>query len=356
MTNKFDTFVNQFGAKTIDEMLLSRLEKLTGHKPHRFLRRGLFYAHRELDELLDLYEKGEQFYLYTGRGPSSTALHIGHIIPFEFTAYLQKIFNAPVVIQITDDEKYLTRNLELEQVQSFADSNIRDIKKAGFDLSKTFIFKNTEYIQHMYKNICKIQKNLKFVDIAKSFGFTDKDHKIINPSMNIGQISFPPIQMAPCFSSSFPKILKPKMRCLIPCAIDQDPYFRLVRDVATKMGEHKPYLIYAKYIPSLKGSSVDDKMSSSIKESAIYLTDDYTSIKKKINSSFSGGGATKKEHIERGAILEVDVAYQYLKTFLEDDDEFNDITIKYRKGEMFTGYVKKRAIQVLNEALSKYRA
>jgi hypothetical protein len=36
-------------------------------------------------EVLDGYEKGEKFYLYTGRGPSSEALHLGHLIPFMFT-------------------------------------------------------------------------------------------------------------------------------------------------------------------------------------------------------------------------------------------------------------------------------
>ena len=40
---------------------------------------------RDLNEILNLYERGEKFYLYTGRGPSSEALHLGHLIPFMFT-------------------------------------------------------------------------------------------------------------------------------------------------------------------------------------------------------------------------------------------------------------------------------
>ena len=43
----------------------------------------------DLDTLLDKVEAGEKFFLYTGRGPSSSALHMGHMVPFEFTAYLQ---------------------------------------------------------------------------------------------------------------------------------------------------------------------------------------------------------------------------------------------------------------------------
>ncbi|GER39632.1 nucleotidylyl transferase superfamily protein [Striga asiatica] len=36
-------------------------------------------------DVLDAYERGEKFYLYTGRGPSSEALHLGHLVPFMFT-------------------------------------------------------------------------------------------------------------------------------------------------------------------------------------------------------------------------------------------------------------------------------
>jgi len=39
-------------------------------------------------------------------GPSSEAMHLGHLLPFIFTKYLQDAFNVPLVIQITDDEKY----------------------------------------------------------------------------------------------------------------------------------------------------------------------------------------------------------------------------------------------------------
>ena len=40
---------------------------------------------------------------------------------------------------------------------------------------------------------------------------------------NIGQMSFPATQAAPCFPTSFPHMFgtRKKIRCLIPCAIDQ---------------------------------------------------------------------------------------------------------------------------------------
>lgn len=48
----------------------------------------------ELDRILDLYEKGKPFFLYTGRGPSSDSLHLGHMLPFVFTASVVCYWNA----------------------------------------------------------------------------------------------------------------------------------------------------------------------------------------------------------------------------------------------------------------------
>ena len=75
----------KFGATVISSELLERFEKVTGKRPHKWLRRKIVFSHRDLEKILDLHEKGESFFLYTGRGPSSGSLHVGHATPFEFT-------------------------------------------------------------------------------------------------------------------------------------------------------------------------------------------------------------------------------------------------------------------------------
>lgn len=75
----------KFGATVISPELLERFEKVTGKRPHKWLRRKIVFSHRDLEKILDLHEKGESFFLYTGRGPSSGSLHVGHATPFEFT-------------------------------------------------------------------------------------------------------------------------------------------------------------------------------------------------------------------------------------------------------------------------------
>lgn len=76
-----------------------------------------------------------------GRGPSSEALHIGHLVPFMFTKYLQDAFDVPLVIQLSDDEKFLFKDdLTLDEVKRLSYENGKDIIACGFNPDKTFIF------------------------------------------------------------------------------------------------------------------------------------------------------------------------------------------------------------------------
>uniref|UniRef100_A0A8D0S7I8 Tryptophan--tRNA ligase, cytoplasmic n=1 Tax=Sus scrofa TaxID=9823 RepID=A0A8D0S7I8_PIG len=214
----YDKLIVRFGSSKIDKELIDRIERATGQRPHRFLRRGIFFSHRDMNQVLDAYENKKPFYLYTGRGPSSEAMHVGHLIPFIFTKWLQDVFNVPLVIQMTDDEKYLWKELTLEQAHGYAVENAKDIIACGFDVNKTFIFSDLDYMgmsPGFYKNVVKIQKHVTFNQVKGIFGFTDSDC--------IGKISFPAIQAAPSFSSSFPQIFRDRtdIQCLIPCAIDQ---------------------------------------------------------------------------------------------------------------------------------------
>ncbi len=63
-----------------------------------------------------------------------------------FFRWLQDTFDVPLVIQLTDDEKFLWKDLALDEARRLAVENARDIIACGFDLDKTFIFNDTEYI------------------------------------------------------------------------------------------------------------------------------------------------------------------------------------------------------------------
>lgn len=344
----YDRLIHEFGTTPISQDLIDRVERLTGKPAHPFLKRGLFFSHRSLEEILDAYEKGEKFYLYTGRGPSSEALHLGHMIPFVFTKYLQEAFDVPLVIQLTDDEKFLFKDLTLEECTRLGVENAKDIIALGFDPQKTFIFLDTEYMQFLYPTVCKIEKTLTANQVRAIFGFNNSD--------NVGKYMYPAVQAAPSFSSVFPHIFgeRSNVACLIPCAIDQDPFFRMTRDIAPKLGLKKPAVIHSKFFPALKG--LYTKMSASLENSAIFMTDTPTQIKNKINRhAFSGGCNTAEEHRKYGADLRVDIPYQYLRVFDEDDAHVEKLAQEYGSGRMLTGEFKKEVIQVLTQFVVKHQ-
>ena len=144
-----------------------------------------------------------------------------------------------------------------------------------------------------------------------------------------------------------------KIPCLIPCAIDQDPYFRQCRDNAEKMKYVKPALIHSVFLPSLRGA--ETKMSASDADSSIYLSDTDKQIKRKIGISFSGGQETREMHRELGGRTEVDIPYQYLRFFLEDDAELERIRLAYEKGEMETSEIKAICTKELTVYVSVFR-
>ena len=111
-----------------------------------------------------------------------------------------------------------------------------------------------------------------------AFGLTD--------SSNVGQHFFTSVQSVPAF---LPSVLKGKnVPCVIPHAIDQDPHFRLTRDVIGKLGYYKPAAMHCVFLPPLTGPK--GKMSASVSESAIYTTDPPEMVEKKIRKyAFSGG-------------------------------------------------------------------
>jgi tryptophanyl-tRNA synthetase len=134
--------------------------------------------------------------------------------------------------------------LELDKVIKMGIQNIKDIIAFGFDPEKTFIFSDCEYIKYLYPNVLKVQKNITLNQMRGIFGFTDSDP--------IGKYAFPPVQAVPAFSNSFPHIYENRnIQCLIPAAIDQDPYFRMTRDIAGKLKYMKPASFYSTFFPAL---------------------------------------------------------------------------------------------------------
>ncbi len=329
VTGKVDyaRLIKEFGTDPIDDPLLERWRRITGSVPAA-LERKIFFSHRDLNWLLDRYEQGEKFVLYTGRGPSGNT-HLGHLMPWMFTKYLQDTFDVPLYFQMTDEEKFLFKDeLTLKEGMSYSYENALDVIALGFDPKKTFIFSNTEYSKTLYRIAIEVAKRITFSTTKAVFGFDN--------STNIGVIFFTSMQSAPAF---LPSVQAGKnIPVLIPYAIDQDPHFRITRDVAPKLGYYKPAAIHCTFLPGLGGS---DKMSASKPETTVYTTDDPKTARKKILSAFTGGRVTIEEQKRLGGVPGVCAIFQYYYYLFEEDREkLNAREQKCVRGEIMCGECK----------------
>lgn len=341
----YNYLIKKFGTERIDERLLNRIKKHTG-EIHHLLRRNIFFSHRDLNWILDEYEKGNKFFLYTGRAPSGS-IHMGHLVPWIFTKWLQEKFDVELWFQFPDEEKFLFKEeLRLEDTKKFTMDNMLDVIALGFDPKNTHFIVDTVHANLMFKEACKVAKKITFSTVKAVFGFTNET--------NIGSIFYTAMQSVPAFLPSVLK--KKKIPCLIPYAIDQDAHFRIARDVLPKLGFYKPAAIHCVFLPGLGGIMEQGKMSSSEEQTAIFTTDSPKVVREKISKyAFSGGQPTVEEHRKKGGNPDVDVSYQWLTFFEENDKKLKEIREDYKSGKLLTGELKSILIEKLNDFLKEHQ-
>ncbi len=332
----YEKLIKRFGTQRIGAPMLRRIEEAAGES-HFMLRRGVFFSHRDMGSILDAHAAGRPFFVYTGRGPSGST-HIGHLVPWVFAKWLQDRFGTMVYFQLTDDEKFFAKKeLTLEDTAGLARENALDFVALGFDPERTRVVIDTRDIHRLYPMAAQIAKRINFSNTKATFGFGGET--------NIGMIFYTSIQSAMCYIEDAP--------VLIPLGVDQDPHFRLTRDVAPLLGRPKPALIHNMMMPPLQGAG--GKMGSSDPNSAIFTTDTPEAVRKKVNKyAFSGGRPDVAEHRRLGGNPDIDVSYQYLRMFFEpDDSRLAEIHGAYSAGDMLTGELKailvERAVEYLGE-------
>lgn len=338
----YDRLVKKFGTEPLTDKIIRGIEGKAGEE-HLFLRRKIFFTHRDMDWILKEYEKGNEFYLYTGRGPSEHT-HLGHLIPWLFTKWLQDKFGAELWFQMTDDEKFLFKqDLNLEETNRMAYENALDIIALGFDPEKTFIFSDVDYAKTMYRQALHVAKKLTFSTAKAVFGFKNES--------NVGQIFFTSMQSVPAF---LPSVKKGKnIPCLIPLAIDQDPHFRVARDILPKLGYYKPAIIHCKFLPGLGEGG---KMSASQPNTCIFTVDEPEVVKGKIWNAFTGGRGSLKEQKEKGGNPDICSIYQYFYFYFEPDDKkLLEIHSECKAGKRMCGQCKKELTERINSFLKEHQ-
>lgn len=340
----YERLTEQFGINPITEEMEGRITRLAGES-HYLIRRKIYFAQRELNWLLDEYEKGNKFYVYTGIAPSGS-MTVAHLIPFIMAQWLQEKFDADVYLQIPDEEKFLNKKdpkLTLEYTNGLAHEDALDIVALGFKPKKTKIYIDTENAGVLYKQAVRVAKRVTFSMIKDAFGFSNET--------NIGAIFYTSTQAVGTFIKSVEQ--GKKVPCLIPLGVDQDVHFRIARDVVEKMGYYKPAIIHSKFMPGLKG---EPKMSSSDPNGAIYLGDPPDVVEKKVSKAITGQQSTAELQKKYGGDPDKCSVCQYYKYIFEPDDKkLKKIFEAERNGTMLAGEHKAALTKKINEFLEKHR-
>jgi len=325
----------QFGTEELTPELLARIHRLAGGELHPLLARGIYYSHRDLLPLLDGYANGRPFFLYSGRGPSGP-LHTSHLVSFDLCVWLQRRLGVPMYIQITDDEKFWARSgLTREETAHWGLENLYDILALGFDPKRTHVFFDSKSIAALYPLAIRVARKINYSNVKAVFGFT--------ASTNIGLVFYTALQSVPAFWPSWAE--GRSIPCLIPCGIDQDPHFRLTRDIAEGLGYPKPALIHSQMVPGLLGEGA---MSTSgpRTDDALFLNDPPEVVERKLRAAFTGGRATVEEQRRLGATPEICSIWALWRTrFAESEAQFTEVTRTCRSGELLCGDCKGQLIE-----------
>jgi tryptophanyl-tRNA synthetase len=324
-----------FGTQELTAELLAKVHHIAGGDLHPLLSRGIYYSHRDLAALLDGFANGKPFFLYSGRGPSGP-LHTSHLVPFDLCQWFQRRLGVPMYIQITDDEKFWARaGLTREETAHWGLENLYDILALGFDPKRTRVFFDSRSISALYPLAIRVARKIPYSTVKAVFGF--------EPSTNIGLVFYTALQTVPCFWPSWAE--GRSIPCLIPCGIDQDPHFRVTRDIAEGLGYPKPALLHSQMIPGLLGEAAMST-SGDRPDNALFLNDPPEAVDRKVRNAFTGGRATVEEQRRLGATPEVCSVWALWRTrFAESDEKFQEVTAGCRSGALLCGECKGQLLE-----------
>jgi tryptophanyl-tRNA synthetase len=337
----YEKLIKDFGVEPLGELPDIFNENL-------LFRRKFVFAHRGIGRVLNSIKNKEPFIMMTGLMPTGK-FHIGHMTLAQQMIFYQKL-GAKVYIAVADVEAYNARGQNLEDSRRIAiEEYITNYIALGLKPNNCNIYfqsarsndgkKSNEY--YRLQNI--LAKHITFNEFRAVYGDITPG-KMVSSLLQAADILHPQL-----------KTFEGPMPLVVPVGIDQDPHIRLTRDLCSRVKMQKFVEIsstYHKFMPGLSGG----KMSSSDPNSFIALTDSPESVKTKINKyAFSGGQDTIEEHRKKGGVPEVDVSYQYLTYFIEDDKKIKKIHDEYKSGKMLTGELKKIAVDTITEFLKDHQ-
>jgi len=337
----YNKLIKKFGIS-----LLKDLPKV--FEKNVLFRRKIVFAHRDIQRILEAIKNKKKFIMMTGLMPTGE-FHIGHMLVVQQFIFYQKL-GAKIYIAVADLEAYQARGQSLEESKEIALKYISNYVALGLDLKKCDVYfqsersKDAEKSNAYYRLQNLLSKHLTFAEFKAVYGE-------ISPGKMLASL----LQASDMLHAQLPEF-EGQCPVLVPVGIDQDPHLRLARDIAKRVrfkGFTQLSSTYNLFMPGLDGG----KMSASIPTSFISMMDSAEEIKRKISKyAFSGGQVTLEEHRKKGGNPDIDVCYQYLRMFFEQNDKkLKKIYNDYKSGKLLTAELKKYTIDKINGFLREHQ-
>ena len=211
----YDRMIEQFGLTPMDIGSLPN--------PGMLHRRGIVFAHRDMDVITDSITQGNPFGVLTGLMPSGR-MHLGHSMVIEQVRWFQE-HGADVTVAVADLEALATRGTSLSNGRETAlREYVLNYAALGLDPENTNVYfqSSRPEVQRLAFTLGK-RTNLSELDAIYGFGGDTNLAHVQAPLVQVGDIVHPQLDD---FGGLRPIV--------VPVGVDQDPHLRLTRDITQK--------------------------------------------------------------------------------------------------------------------------
>jgi tryptophanyl-tRNA synthetase len=397
----YDKLYSAFGISHFNP-LLKRIPS-----PMRYMRRNIIFGHRDYERVLDAILGQKKFAVMSGFMPSGE-VHLGHKMVMEEIIWHQER-GGSAHFAVADMEAHSVRGVSWKDCKKIGDDYILSLIALGFKPSGRIYFQSKD--SDVKDLAFELGSEVNFSEMSAIYGLTNEAH--------VSHMLSAVVQSADILAPQLEKFGGPKP-VVIPVGADQDPHIRLTRDIAArarkltvnsredhiridvktkddidamkdierkfkknKTGLHELHLdiygakyeevaevadkaeikiggyaftppssLYHRFMSGLTGG----KMSSSVPESYIALTEPPNDAAAKVRKAKTGGRATAGEQKKLGGIPEECVVYELMLFHLiEDDNEIGDIHRDCKGGKMTCNSCKEHAANLVFKFLKEHQ-
>jgi tryptophanyl-tRNA synthetase len=339
LPENYARLMEEFGISSFEEILPDIPD------PMPIMRRRIVFGHRDFRQILERMVGNEDFAVMTGLMPSGK-MHLGHKMVIDQLIWYQRK-GAKMFLCVADLEAYSARGLSLTEARRIAvEEYLANYDALGLDLTRCRVYFQSED-EHVKRLAFLLSKRVTLSELRAIYGFTIES--------NLSSLFYPMIDVADILHPQLPDFCGP-IPTVVPVGIDQDPHLRLARDMAGRFqkefGFIPPSATYHKLLPGL----IEEKMSSSRPEGAIFLTDDDETVRRKILNAFTGGKPTAVEQRREGGNPDICRVFDlYFYHLIPDDRRLLEVKEMCREGRIICGECKQMAIELLLDFLRGHR-